>query len=148
MLNRDYHKQEALYQRVAIYTTVYKQLKEYCILNHLSMAEMATKFIREGLMIEKYGDAPFMKMVKSQKPIEPEITTAIDEHWDELLDSADRIDVKVVVSKPISAITQNIIIERDDTATPVEENTNAITLEEKNEKEELNNKATKKRRLN
>ena len=37
----------------------YEDLKEFCSLNDLKIGQFADKLIRDGLMIEMYGDVPF-----------------------------------------------------------------------------------------
>lgn len=132
-------------KQITIDEGVYNQLKDYCDLNHLTMTSMATKYIREGLMTEKYGDAPFMVLKKKNEAMHIDVAASVKKQQENTETSADMTNIKIVVSKPISSITQDIVIKK---AASVEENTNTITVEEKNEKEETNNKTIKKRRLN
>lgn len=45
--------------KVEISDKTYEDLKEFCSLNGLKIGQLADKLIREGLMIEMYGDVPF-----------------------------------------------------------------------------------------
>jgi len=45
--------------KVEISDKTYEDLKEFCNLNDLKIGQLADKLIREGLMIEMYGDVPF-----------------------------------------------------------------------------------------
>ena len=45
--------------KVEISDKTYEDLKEFCKLNDLKIGQLADKLIREGLMIEMYGDVPF-----------------------------------------------------------------------------------------
>jgi hypothetical protein len=59
--------------KVEISDKTYEDLKEFCNLNDLKIGQLADKLIREGLMIEMYGDVPFTnyrKPVQEIKAIE------------------------------------------------------------------------------
>lgn len=45
--------------KVEITDKTYEDLKEFCSLNDLKIGQFADKLIRDGLMIEMYGDVPF-----------------------------------------------------------------------------------------
>ena len=45
--------------KVEISDKTYEDLKEFCSLNDLKIGQFADKLIRDGLMIEMYGDVPF-----------------------------------------------------------------------------------------
>ena len=45
--------------KVEISDKTYEDLKEFCNLNDLKIGQLADKLIRDGLMIEMYGDVPF-----------------------------------------------------------------------------------------
>lgn len=45
--------------KVEISDKTYEELKEFCSLNDLKIGQFADKLIRDGLMIEMYGDVPF-----------------------------------------------------------------------------------------
>ena len=45
--------------KVEISDKTYEDLKEFCSLNNLKIGQFADKLIRDGLMIEMYGDVPF-----------------------------------------------------------------------------------------
>jgi hypothetical protein len=45
--------------KVEISDKTYEDLKEFCNLNDLKIGQFADKLIRDGLMIEMYGDVPF-----------------------------------------------------------------------------------------
>lgn len=88
--------------KVEISDKTYEDLKEFCNLNDLKIGQYADKLIREGLMIEMYGDVPFTNYrkppkemveipvpdkLKEQEDIPPEIQKVVDEHfWDMLED--------------------------------------------------------------
>lgn len=50
--------------KIEISDKTYEELKEYCTLNHIKMGQYADKLLYDGLMIEKYGDVPFMNYKK------------------------------------------------------------------------------------
>lgn len=88
--------------KVEISDKTYEDLKEFCNLNDLKIGQYADKLIRDGLMIEMYGDVPFTNYrkppkemveipvpdkLKEQEDIPPEIQKVVDEHfWDMLED--------------------------------------------------------------
>jgi len=88
--------------KVEISDKTYEDLKEFCNLNDLKIGQLADKLIRDGLMIEMYGDVPFTNYrkppkemveipvpdkLKEQEDIPPEIQKVVDEHfWDMLED--------------------------------------------------------------
>lgn len=88
--------------KVEISDKTYEDLKEFCRLNSLKIGQYADKLIRDGLMIEMYGDVPFTNYrkppkemveipapdkLKEQEDIPPEIQKVVDEHfWDMLED--------------------------------------------------------------
>lgn len=45
--------------KVEISDKTYEDLKEFCSLNGLKIGQLADKYIRDGLMMEMYGDVPF-----------------------------------------------------------------------------------------
>ena len=45
--------------KVEISDKTYEDLKEFCSLNNLKIGQLADNLIRDGLMIEMYGDVPF-----------------------------------------------------------------------------------------
>ena len=53
--------------KVEITDRTFEDLREYCKLNDLKIGQFADKLIREGLMIEMYGDVPFTNY---RKPIQ------------------------------------------------------------------------------
>ena len=53
--------------KVEISDKTYENLKEFCNLNDLKMGQFADKLIRDGLMIEMYGDVPFTNY---RKPVQ------------------------------------------------------------------------------
>ena len=53
--------------KVEISDKTYEELKEFCSLNDLKIGQFADKLIRDGLMIEMYGDVPFTNY---RKPIQ------------------------------------------------------------------------------
>ena len=57
--------------KVEISDKTYDLLKEYCVLNNLKIGQYVDKLIRDGLMVEMYGDVPFTNY---RKPAQ-EITT-------------------------------------------------------------------------
>jgi hypothetical protein len=60
--------------KVEISDKTYEDLKEFCNLNDLKIGQFADKLIRDGLMIEMYGDVPFtnyhIKLPQEIKTIE------------------------------------------------------------------------------
>lgn len=88
--------------KIEISDKTYEDLKEFCRLNSLKIGQYADKLIRDGLMIEMYGDVPFTNYrkppkemveipvpdkLKEQEDIPPEIQKVVDEHfWDMLED--------------------------------------------------------------
>jgi DNA topoisomerase VI subunit B len=60
--------------KVEISDKTYEDLKEFCNLNDLKIGQLADKLIREGLIIEMYGDVPFtnyhIKLPQEIKTIE------------------------------------------------------------------------------
>lgn len=60
--------------KVEISDKTYEDLKEFCSLNDLKIGQFADKLIRDGLMIEMYGDVPFtnyrIKLPQEIKAIE------------------------------------------------------------------------------
>lgn len=53
--------------KVEISDKTYEDLKEFCNLNDLKMGQFADKLIRDGLMMEMYGDVPFTNYRKPQE---------------------------------------------------------------------------------
>jgi hypothetical protein len=53
--------------KVEITDRTFEDLREYCKLNDLKIGQFADKLIREGLMIEMYGDVPFTNY---RKPVQ------------------------------------------------------------------------------
>lgn len=45
--------------KIEISDKTYELLKEYCNLNKLKIGQFTDKLIRDGLMVEMYGDVPF-----------------------------------------------------------------------------------------
>lgn len=61
---------------ISISGGLYNDLKEYCELNSLKISEFAEKLLKDALMMEKYGDAPFFTPPKIElinEPIKPVI---------------------------------------------------------------------------
>lgn len=88
--------------KVEISDKTYDDLKEFCSLNGLKIGQLADKYIRDGLMMEMYGDVPFtdyhVKPPKEIKEIEVKSTVsedgtleqemvekAVDEHLNEIV---------------------------------------------------------------
>lgn len=55
--------------KVEISDKTYEDLKEFCSLNNLKIGQFADKLIRDGLMIEMYGDVPFTNYRKPAQEI-------------------------------------------------------------------------------
>lgn len=51
---------------ISVGENLYKDLKEYCELNSLKLNEFAESLLKNALMIEKYGDAPFFTAPKNE----------------------------------------------------------------------------------
>lgn len=88
--------------KVEISDKTYDDLKEFCSLNGLKIGQLADKYIRDGLMMEMYGDVPFtdyhVKPPREIKEIEVKSTVsedgtleqemiekAVDEHLNEIV---------------------------------------------------------------
>ena len=59
--------------KVEISDKTFEDLKEFCVLNDLKIGQYADKLIREGLMIEMYGDVPFAdykRKIMKEFPVE------------------------------------------------------------------------------
>ena len=99
--------------KVEITDKTYEDLKEFCSLNDLKIGQFADKLIRDGLMIEMYGDVPFtdyrkpvsevkeipvtevfkaMEEKAPQEDIPPEIAQVVQDHWFEMLGEDEKID--------------------------------------------------------
>lgn len=82
--------------KVEISDKTYEDLKEFCNLNDLKIGQFADKLIREGLMIEMYGDVPFTNYKRlTQDQVEAVKTAMVNlkklenPHEDEIRDSGD-----------------------------------------------------------
>ena len=53
--------------KVEISDKTYEDLKEFCSLNGLKIGQLADKYIRDGLMMEMYGDVPFTDYRRPQE---------------------------------------------------------------------------------
>lgn len=53
--------------KIEISDKTYEDLKEFCSLNGLKIGQFADKLIRDGLMIEMYGNVPFTNYRKPQE---------------------------------------------------------------------------------
>ena len=60
--------------KVEINDRLYKDIKGYCELNNIDIAEFINKVLKSGYMLEKYGDRPGIQ----GKPIEVEETKEMD----------------------------------------------------------------------
>lgn len=59
--------------KVEISDKTFEDLKGFCVLNDLKIGQYADKLIREGLMIEMYGDVPFAdykRKIMKEFPVE------------------------------------------------------------------------------
>ena len=61
---------------VAINEDLYNEISEYCKLNKITVKDFSEKALKDALMLEKYGDAPFFN--KSFVKIEPDYIVGID----------------------------------------------------------------------
>lgn len=92
--------------KVEISDKTYEDLKEFCNLNDLKIGQFADKLIREGLMIEMYGDVPFTNykrptqdqveavktvMVKLKEQENPEAETEIMDSGDIMFGNQDGV---------------------------------------------------------
>ena len=82
--------------KVEISDKTYEDLKEFCNLNDLKIGQLADKLIREGLMIEMYGDVPFtnykrptQEQVEAVKTVMVNLKKLENPHEDEIRDSGD-----------------------------------------------------------
>ena len=62
--------------KIEISDKTFEDLREFCKLNDLKIGQYADKLIREGLMIEMYGDVPFTNY---RKPKREEIVELVRE---------------------------------------------------------------------
>ena len=53
--------------KIEISDKTFEDLREFCKLNGLKIGQYADKFIREGLMMEMYGDVPFTNYKKPKR---------------------------------------------------------------------------------
>ena len=60
--------------QVEINTKLYNDIEAYCTLNGLDITELINKLVKQGYMLEKYGDRPGIQ----GKPIEVEETKEMD----------------------------------------------------------------------
>jgi len=91
--------------KIEINDKTYEDLREFCRLNDLKIGQFADKLIREGLMIEMYGDVPFTNYrAKTKEVFSPE-KFKDDEKFKELY----TIDPEPV--KPIDEETKDRVIE-------------------------------------
>ena len=92
--------------KVEISDKTYEDLKEFCSLNDLKIGQFADKLIRDGLMIEMYGDVPFTNykrpaqdqveavktvMVKLKEQENPEAETEIMDSGDIMFGNQDGV---------------------------------------------------------
>lgn len=61
---------------IAIDETLYDEISEYCKLNKLTIKDFSEKALKEALMLEKYGDAPFFN--KPFVKINPDYIVGVD----------------------------------------------------------------------
>ena len=70
--------------KVEISDKTYDDLKEFCSLNGLKIGQLADKYIRDGLMMEMYGDVPFTNYRKPS----PEVKGQMIETEETLIEDA------------------------------------------------------------
>ena len=63
--------------KIEISDKTYEDLKEFCSLNGLKIGQLSDKFIRDGLMIEMYGDVPFTNYRKPAQDQEEAVKTVM-----------------------------------------------------------------------
>lgn len=93
--------------KIEISDKTYEDLKEFCSLNGLKIGQFADKLIRDGLMIEMYGDVPFTNYrveIKESFPPEkfrdlymadPEPVKAIDkETKDHMIEAMEKVEAE------------------------------------------------------
>ena len=83
--------------KVEISDKTYEDLKEFCSLNNLKIGQFADKLIRDGLMIEMYGDVPFTNY---RKPAQ-EITTIEVKTECPKIDEETKLEALEELEKPI-----------------------------------------------
>ena len=83
--------------KVEISDKTYDLLKEYCVLNNLKIGQYADKLIRDGLMVEMYGDVPFTNY---RKPAQ-EITTIEVKTECPKIDEETKVEVLEELEEPI-----------------------------------------------
>ena len=129
--------------KVEISDKTYEDLKEFCRLNDLKIGQCADKLIRDGLMIEMYGDVPFTNYrkppkemveipapgkLKEQEDIPPEIQKVINEHFTEMLNDTTP-PITVNESTGEVSLNTNQISEPVDYNIPTREETKARMIE-------------------
>ena len=129
--------------KVEIADRTFEDLREYCKLNNLKIGQFADKLIREGLMIEMYGDVPFTNYrkppkemveipapdkLKEQEDIPPEIQKVINEHFTEMLNDTTP-PITVNESTGEVSLNTNQISEPVDYNIPTREETKARMIE-------------------
>lgn len=89
---------------VAIDETLYDEISEYCKLNKITIKDFSEKALKEALMLEKYGDAPFFN--KPFVKINPDYIVGVDAASGEdktvvtTIDTKEKKIVKVEEIKP------------------------------------------------
>ena len=83
--------------KVEISDKTYEDLKEFCSLNNLKIGQFTDKLIRDGLMIEMYGDVPFTNY---RKPAQ-EITTIEVKTECPKIDEETKLEALEELEKPI-----------------------------------------------
>lgn len=55
---------------ITINDKLYKQIKDYCLINELDIVEYVNELLKKEFMIDKYGDKPSVsKLKKKEDPI-------------------------------------------------------------------------------
>ena len=133
--------------KIEISDKTYEDLREFCRLNDLKIGQFADKLIREGLMIEMYGDVPFTNyrkpvqdqagavktaMVRLKEQESPEAETKIMDSGDIMFGNQD--DVAEAIDKHMGEI---VGFKREGAGGPDILLTRKELIEKENQKETL-----------
>ena len=135
--------------KIEISDKTYEDLKEFCGLNDLKIGQYADKLIRDGLMIEMYGDVPFTNYKRpAQDPVEVVKTVLVKlkelenpEAEAEIMDSGDIMFGNQENNEQIGTISAP---DTEDYASELKK-TQEVVLKESGVPDKVINKITKRR---
>lgn len=113
--------------KIEINDKTYEDLKEFCTLNNLKIGQFADKLIRDGLMIEMYGDVPFTNYRKPEQ--KPMVEIPIKE-----------IEVEEHITEPVQYDITEVVDNEEDKQPGIEE-----TLKGSGVPDKVVNKITRRR---